>query len=48
MLRLIPGDPAQLLLGEFFSATEVNQIRQKLGLDGSYPYQYSIYVKNLL
>jgi peptide/nickel transport system permease protein len=47
MLRLIPGDPAQLLLGEFASPTEVEQIRRQLGLDGSYPAQYFIYVKNL-
>jgi peptide/nickel transport system permease protein len=48
MLRLIPGDPAHLLLGEFASPQEVARIRDKLGLDRSYPYQYYIYAKNLL
>ncbi len=48
MLRLIPGDPAHLLLGEFASPADVARIREKLGLDSSYPYQYYIYVKNLL
>jgi peptide/nickel transport system permease protein len=48
MLRLIPGDPAHLLLGEFASPQEVARIREKLGLDASYPYQYFIYIKNLL
>lgn len=48
MLRLIPGDPAHLLLGEFASPQEVSKIREKLGLDRSYPYQYSIYIRNLL
>jgi peptide/nickel transport system permease protein len=48
MLRLIPGDPAHLLLGEFASPSDVARIREKLGLDSSYPYQYFIYVRDLL
>jgi peptide/nickel transport system permease protein len=48
MLRLIPGDPARLMLGEFSSAEDVARIRSQLGLDASYPYQYFLYVKNLL
>jgi peptide/nickel transport system permease protein len=48
MLRLIPGDPARLLLGEFASPEEFARIREKLGLDASYPYQYSLYIRNLL
>jgi len=47
MLRLIPGDPAHLLLGEFASPQDVARIREQLGLDGSYPFQYWIYLKNL-
>ena len=48
MLRLIPGDPAHLLLGEFASPAEVARIRETLGLDAPYPYQYLVYVTNLL
>jgi len=48
MLRLIPGDPAHLLLGEFASPADVARIRERLGLDQSYLYQYFVYVKNLL
>lgn len=48
MLRLIPGDPAHLLLGEFASPADVARIREKLGLNSSYLYQYYIYVKDLL
>lgn len=48
MLRLIPGDPAHLLLGEFASPQEVSRIREKLGLDRSYAYQYYLYIQNLL
>jgi peptide/nickel transport system permease protein len=48
MLRLIPGDPAHLLLGEFASPQDISRIREKLGLDRSYSYQYYLYIKNLL
>jgi len=48
MLRLIPGDPAHLLSGEFASPQDVARIREKLALDASYPYQYFIYIRNLL
>lgn len=48
MLRFIPGDPAQLLVGEFASPQEVQKIREKFGLDRSYPYQYVLYLRNLL
>jgi peptide/nickel transport system permease protein len=48
MLRLIPGDPAHLLVGELASPQEIARIREKLGLDSSYLYQYLIYIRNLL
>ena len=48
MLRLIPGDPAHLLVGELASPSEIAGIREKLGLDRSYAYQYFVYMRNLL
>jgi peptide/nickel transport system permease protein len=48
MLRMIPGDPARLLLGEFASPEELAQLRTQMGLDQSYPVQYGIYLKNIL
>jgi len=48
MLRMIPGDPARLLLGEFASPEELVRLRSQMGLDQSYPVQYGIYLKNLL
>jgi len=48
MLRMIPGDPAQLLLGEYASPQELTRLRAQLGLDQSYFVQYGIYLKNLL
>lgn len=48
MLRMIPGDPAQLLLGEFANPAELARLRTQLGLDRSLPLQYGIYLQNLL
>jgi ABC-type dipeptide/oligopeptide/nickel transport system permease component len=48
MLRMIPGDPARLLLGEFASPEELVRLRSQMGLDRSYPVQYGIYLKNIL
>lgn len=48
MLRMIPGDPAQLLLGEFASPKELARLRSQLGLDQTYFTQYWIYLKNIL
>jgi peptide/nickel transport system permease protein len=48
MLRMIPGDPARLLLGEYASPEELGRLRTQLGLDQSYLTQYAIYIKNLL
>ena len=47
MLRLIPGDPARLLVGELASPEDIAQIREKLGLDHSYLYQYFVYMNQL-
>jgi len=48
MLRMIPGDPARLLLGEYANPDELARLRAQLGLDQSYLTQYVIYIKNLL
>jgi peptide/nickel transport system permease protein len=48
MLRMIPGDPARLLLGEFASPEELTRLREQLGLNKSYVAQYGIYIGNLL
>jgi peptide/nickel transport system permease protein len=48
MLRMIPGDPARLLLGEYANPDELARLRAQLGLDQSYLTQYAIYLKNLL
>lgn len=48
MLRMIPGDPARLLLGEFASPAELTTLRQQMGLDQPLPLQYTMFVKKML
>ena len=48
MLRMIPGDPARLLLGEYATEEDLTRLRGQMGLDRSYPVQYGIYLAGLL
>lgn len=51
LMRLMPGDPTYLLLGEGeirISEEQVEAIRRRWGLDRSYPEQYLIWAWNLL
>lgn len=48
MLRMIPGDPVRIMLGERASPAEVEQLRQELGLDRSLPVQYLGYAGQLV
>jgi peptide/nickel transport system permease protein len=48
MLRMIPGDPARLLLGEVATQEELERLRGQMGLDRPYPVQYGIYLAGLL
>ena len=40
MLRLTPGDPVQIMLGEFGSKDQVERLRRELGLDQPLAVQY--------
>ena len=40
MLRLTPGDPVQIMLGEYGSKEQVERLRRELGLDQPLPMQY--------
>jgi peptide/nickel transport system permease protein len=48
LLRLIPGDPAQVMLGEHASAEQVARFRADRGLDDPIPIQYLRYVERLV
>ncbi|MDQ3170367.1 MAG: ABC transporter permease [Acidobacteriota bacterium] len=41
LLHLVPGDPAQSMLGEAASAADIAELRTKLGLDEPLPKQYA-------
>ena len=45
--RLIPGDPAQLMLGPRATPQAINQLRAQLGLDQPIGAQYLTYVRDI-
>ncbi|HLR79697.1 MAG TPA: ABC transporter permease [Bacillota bacterium] len=46
LMHLIPGDPAQIMAGESAPQEQVENIRERLGLNESYPVQYWNYISN--
>jgi peptide/nickel transport system permease protein len=48
LMRLIPGDPALVMLGERATAERIVEVRRSLGLDRPLAVQYLIYLKNIL
>ncbi|MCC7165278.1 MAG: ABC transporter permease [Anaerolineae bacterium] len=48
LLRLVPGDPVQLLLGDTGTPELVEAYRQMLGLDGTLPEQYLRYLGSVM
>ena len=44
MVRAIPGDPAQLLLGQQATQSQVEQVRENMGLDKPVIVQYGIFL----
>jgi peptide/nickel transport system permease protein len=48
MLRLIPGDPVAIMLGERATAAQMEQLREALGLTKTIPEQYVQFMGNLL
>jgi peptide/nickel transport system permease protein len=46
-LRLLPGDPAQLVLGDEASAAELARVRVTLGLDAPLAVQYARFLRGL-
>ena len=48
LIRLIPGDPAQLLLGDLADPASLADLRARLGLDKSWPVQFGIWFNHVL
>lgn len=47
LIHLVPGDPAQSMLGEGASAEELTTLRRSLGLDRPLPAQYGSFLAGL-
>lgn len=48
LLRALPGDPAELILGEFATPENLTVVRAKLGLDKPLYIQYLIFLKDMI
>jgi peptide/nickel transport system permease protein len=48
LIRLVPGDPAALMLGDLATPASLADLRARLGLDQSLPVQFGIWFANLL
>ena len=48
MIRLIPGDPARLMLGEKATNAAIEAMREKLGLNKSLMTQYFLFMKGIV
>jgi peptide/nickel transport system permease protein len=48
LLRLVPGDPAELLLGDMADPASIAALRARLGLDLPWPAQYFAWARALL
>ncbi|MEW6671272.1 MAG: ABC transporter permease [Thermodesulfobacteriota bacterium] len=48
MLRLTPGDPAELLLGERATESALQEVREHLGLNKPLHIQYGLFLKRLM
>lgn len=48
MVRAIPGDPAQILLGQQATPERVAELRAQLGLDQPLPVQYVVFLRDAI
>ncbi|MBO4223792.1 ABC transporter permease [Bradyrhizobium neotropicale] len=48
LMRLIPGDPAAVMLGDLATPEQVEALRREMGLSGSLPTQYVTWLSHIL
>ena len=48
MVRAIPGDPAQIMLGQQANQEQVQQVRENMGLDKPIFVQYGLFLKDAI
>src|SRR6185369_1258411 len=46
ILRLTPGDPVLIILGDYATPELIATMRQQYGLDQPLPVQYAVFLKN--
>lgn len=47
LIRLIPGDPAALMLGDMADPASLSDLRERFGLNHSLPVQFAIWFSNI-
>lgn len=48
MIKAVPGDPAQIMLGDRASPEALEKVREELGLNKPFMVQYGLYLKKLV
>jgi peptide/nickel transport system permease protein len=48
LIRLVPGDPASIMIGDSADPDMIEQVRKSLGLDKPLPVQFFVWLGNLL
>lgn len=48
LMRLVPGDPAMILVGDPDNVAALEEARRALGLDKSYPVQFGVWLSNVV
>jgi peptide/nickel transport system permease protein len=48
LIRLVPGDPASLMLGDLATPASIADLKARLGLDQSLPTQFALWFSNIL
>ena len=48
LIHFVPGDPAQVMLGEQAAPSDVAELRERLGLDEPLPVQYGAFLSGLV
>jgi peptide/nickel transport system permease protein len=48
MVRAIPGDPAQIMLGQQATQAQIQQVTENMGLDKPIFVQYGLFLKDAL
>jgi peptide/nickel transport system permease protein len=46
--RMIPGDPVAAMVGDQYDANKVDELREKMGFNDSYPVQFARYFTGIL